>query len=726
MVITASRQQLPQGLVTNRQVMGDEDAVDDRPRPQDEIEGGEAGEEGDRHHEAGGAPDAELADQVQGPAGPDQVGDEVAFEPARALAEPVADAGIGFFPGGGIEGFGAVAVHVEAHAEVAVLGDVEGVPAAEGAEFGGAEVVRGAAEGDGDAQADEAAEVAAEPDVVFDGEPAREEVLRVVVVGELGLQADHIGARGGEGGDGLFELVGVGAVFGVEDDEEIAAGAHQAVVAGARFGLGLGLRDDDDFGPGRDAGGLQRCEGFRVVGLEQEFDVEFVARVVDLREGGEDVARDVAFLVERDQDGVERPAAFRFLGHGGAPAMFAAEEDGEEAEADGEEIDHAEQRGDHAEADQVVAHQQVEDGDEGAAEGGFLAGGNAAGADGDAAGAGEDGGDGDADEAGAEVAEVVVDDHQQGGDVLIGDGGGERGDRAAEVRADGGAEDRGDHADDDPHPRDGGPGAGGAVGIDVLAHQGIAAVDRGDADDGAGVGIRRGFFRRSADRCGGRFCRRGGRRGDRGGGNGGGLRGRGRRGHGGAGRGHGLIIGDRGYDDLNGGGFRLGFQDRFRFGFRCRFRFRIVEAGHGDDFGASDLDDLVGNIEDRGGGGIGGDAGGERGGGDRGGRDRRGEARRSGFVEDRIGGEIDDMLDRFRFRFIDRVGIEAGGEDGERGGWRRAGGVRRVVLQGRGQIRGGVVGLAVRWRLRWHGLLGNIPVGGRCVAWSGRGWRYGV
>ena len=76
-------------------------------------------------------------------------------------------------------------------------------------------------------------------------------MARVVVV-EARLDAGDVVRRGGEGENGLLELVGFGAVLGVVDDEEFATGLVEPDVAR------LGLRPREGGRNGRDSheGGL--------------------------------------------------------------------------------------------------------------------------------------------------------------------------------------------------------------------------------------------------------------------------------------------------------------------------------------------------------------------------------------------------------------------------------------------------------------------------------------
>src|SRR6185437_1413146 len=65
-----------------------------------------------------------------------------AFKPARALTQPRPETGRGLLECRGIDHAGAVAEACEAHAEICVLGDVVGIPAADRAQRLGAEMIR--------------------------------------------------------------------------------------------------------------------------------------------------------------------------------------------------------------------------------------------------------------------------------------------------------------------------------------------------------------------------------------------------------------------------------------------------------------------------------------------------------------------------------------------------------------------------------------------------------
>ena len=70
----------------------------------------------------------------------------VAFDPARALTNPITDLAIrSLFIGGRVDHPGAIAMLEHANAQVGVFGDVERIPRAQFTQPLGVEVIRGAA-----------------------------------------------------------------------------------------------------------------------------------------------------------------------------------------------------------------------------------------------------------------------------------------------------------------------------------------------------------------------------------------------------------------------------------------------------------------------------------------------------------------------------------------------------------------------------------------------------
>ena len=107
---------------------------------------------------------------------------------------------------------------------------------------------------------------------------AGEPILARIVESQTRLQAgDRFGKRA-EGAHGLAQLIGLGAVLGVVDDDEIAAREIEREVHRLGLGARQAGRDPDDFERAVELGTGAR--GIRIVGLDDQFDVQAVARIV--------------------------------------------------------------------------------------------------------------------------------------------------------------------------------------------------------------------------------------------------------------------------------------------------------------------------------------------------------------------------------------------------------------------------------------------------------------
>ena len=252
---------------------------------------------------------AELADKAGEIARVHEEGLDVALLPAGALADPVRQRTARLLPRRRVEHARLVSRAGEADAEVAVLGDVVGVPSHQIAQNGRAEVVRRAAERYDRAEVGEAGKREVEPARIVRREVARQEVVARVVVVEPRLDAGHALRRGGEGEDGLLELVGFRAVLGVVDDEEFALRLVEADVAGLRLCAREGRRNGSYPHEGRQADCLCRFEGDVVVGFEKKLDVELVLRVVELGERRNHLRERLRLVVHRHENRVHRPVA---------------------------------------------------------------------------------------------------------------------------------------------------------------------------------------------------------------------------------------------------------------------------------------------------------------------------------------------------------------------------------------------------------------------------------
>lgn len=129
----------------------------------------------------------------------------------------------------------------------------------------------------------------------------------------------------------FFSWSGFRRVLGVVDHAEDALRLGEPVVAGARLGFGRRIRNGQHTAVGRQPGTGERFAGFAVVGFEQKHDFELLLRVVELAHVPDDFRRDVRFVVERQEDGVDRQLV---VGEGGhfivRDDLLAAPEPGED------------------------------------------------------------------------------------------------------------------------------------------------------------------------------------------------------------------------------------------------------------------------------------------------------------------------------------------------------------------------------------------------------------
>ena len=121
---------------------------------------------------------------------------------------------------------------------------------------------------------------------------------------QLGLHARQAVVGGGELGGDYPQLAGVGPVFGVVDDDQVALGQQQPGVAGPRLGLRLARRDLHDPDERRRVRGGDRLLGRGIPPLDQDQRLEPVLGVVEVLQAPHHAADHVLLLVGRDQDRV--------------------------------------------------------------------------------------------------------------------------------------------------------------------------------------------------------------------------------------------------------------------------------------------------------------------------------------------------------------------------------------------------------------------------------------
>ena len=225
-----------------------------------------------------------VRNEMQRPAGMDQQGLHVALDPARALADPLVGAAARLFESGRVDNADAIALVAEPDAKIGVLGDIEGVPAVQLAQHVGPEngwTCRQAGSACRAVRVRAAPEV--EPERIVEREHAREPVLVDIVVVEAALQAGGIRRRAAEGRHHLAQLVGLGPILGVVDDQDILRA--RSAVRNCRLSVSFADREGGTMmisnTPSRPSVRAD-FDGFVIVGLKHDLDVELAKRIVEI------------------------------------------------------------------------------------------------------------------------------------------------------------------------------------------------------------------------------------------------------------------------------------------------------------------------------------------------------------------------------------------------------------------------------------------------------------
>lgn len=120
---------------------------------------------------------------------------------------------------------------------------------------------------------------------------------------------------------GGAQLIRMGSIFRIVDDDEFAAHRGQRVIQ--RFGLRPWMRDrhPDDFELGGEVCGLEGGDGGVVVRLADQLDVEFGRRPVQLLQRRHELACDLGLFVERNENRIDRQHLAWLRAGGLAPSM---------------------------------------------------------------------------------------------------------------------------------------------------------------------------------------------------------------------------------------------------------------------------------------------------------------------------------------------------------------------------------------------------------------------
>ena len=239
-----------------------------------------------------------------------QEGLQLALVPAAPLLDPVDRVRVGFRKGRGVECPDPVPGPAQPDAEIGIIGRVPRVPRPGGPECGHPEMTGGASQRNGGGCVDQTGKQVAETNLLFQREPAGQQVPGRAVETETGLHAGVTRTQPFQGHDGLAQLERIGPVLRVEHRAEHPSRGQEAVVAGLRFrpGIGPGHPDHAQVRPGTQ--GFGGGDGPGVTGLHQEPDVQLVPGVVNAFEGFDQFLH-LRFTEHRDQHGVGGQPALR-------------------------------------------------------------------------------------------------------------------------------------------------------------------------------------------------------------------------------------------------------------------------------------------------------------------------------------------------------------------------------------------------------------------------------
>ena len=281
---------------------GGERKPDQVQRPEQRIEQSGQHRAADEEYEAEEAQHARRANKMKRPSGVHQKRLHVALDPARALAQPLTGAAARLLVSRRIDDADPVSLLSDADTQIGVFGDVEGVPGVQFAQYVDAKMIRRAAQWDRNAKPFQTGQYLVKPQRIVEREHAGEPVFANIVVVEATLQAGGVQRRAAESRHDFTELVGFRSILGVIDHEIFAARKAQREIASLRLGLWLRPRHENDleytFKPERARG----LDGFGIVGLEHDLDVELAERVIELAQRLRQARQHGGFAEHRHQN----------------------------------------------------------------------------------------------------------------------------------------------------------------------------------------------------------------------------------------------------------------------------------------------------------------------------------------------------------------------------------------------------------------------------------------
>ncbi len=234
--------------------------------------------------ELNAVPKAKTTVQFEELPGMDEVGLDVPLDPSGALPDPKSQIRAGLFPSRGIQDSGTISVREQPQSQIAILGYVVFVPTADFSKDVKPEVIGGTSERDWRLQAVEPGKTKPEPSRIVRSKAFGEKILVGVVESKLPLNARDVVRASCEGMGSLFQLIRIGLVLGIVDDQVVCLSVFDSHVARLRLGSWVGFRDWDDDERRLEVKAFGDPHCFVVILLDQQPDIEPILWVVEIRE----------------------------------------------------------------------------------------------------------------------------------------------------------------------------------------------------------------------------------------------------------------------------------------------------------------------------------------------------------------------------------------------------------------------------------------------------------
>jgi hypothetical protein len=195
---------------------------------------------------------------------------------------------------------------IETHAEIGVFGHIERIPSAHLAQGGGAKMIRGAAKRDRQFHFLECGKNTSNCPAYSAANWRLNQPSAALSMESSRLHAGKLRRPERERRKRIAQLARLGLVLGVVNRHERAARKGQGGRERARLGLRAGTRRRNNFERRAELKLRHFQSRFRVVRFEQKFDVELLARIIELAQCAHELRDDRRLPIQRNDDRVDR------------------------------------------------------------------------------------------------------------------------------------------------------------------------------------------------------------------------------------------------------------------------------------------------------------------------------------------------------------------------------------------------------------------------------------